>query len=158
MTKHIVDIITVAIDDDVDLLEQIKELFDRHCIKNYKGYESETDLDKDNVVPLVAIIDHRLDAGILGYEVMDRIREKNREHKMPIGCEFIIISGQHNAKLFSEYTKRGIHDYIEKKTGLEFETQLIDATKSAIEKVRHHISIYEQMVCSIEEIKKTKLT
>lgn len=132
----------LLLDDDWDTLEFMGEDLANAGFSNIEMFTDIKEYENSFTGKgQVAIIDHILGGIEVGYDVMDRIISNNKGMVRP---EFIIVSGNHDPSVYSEYTRRGIHAYIDKNKRGIFKEKLIEATKGAVEKVSRMVEYFEK--------------
>ena len=105
--EETLNIVTLILDDDTDMLELIEAALKDAGIKNYKLFYSDAEFIEvlsENMHILV--IDHTLNATVSGLDVMKRAIQKNPS------VFVIAMSGNNDSKLVVEYLNEGANRFI----------------------------------------------
>jgi DNA-binding response OmpR family regulator len=120
------------VDDDKMILNLLDYTFnnrDGYTVKTFRSGENLLEIIGDK--PDLIVLDHSFDvensAYSNGFEILEKIREKNKT--VPV----IILSGEHNQNIISNYLKLGVNKFINKDSF--FVDSLIEAVKESFNPV-----------------------
>ena len=146
MTEKLL-ILLFAIDNDEVTRDQIREGLERSDVEHYEVFDNHVDLmEKFDDHVHIAIIDHHLDAGVTGFDVMEQILEINPS------CYVIIISGNEDPKLMRQYWKKKAFSYIFK-NDRDFEDQLVDDVNEAYRNINNMLDFFKDAIKRLDELK-----
>jgi DNA-binding NtrC family response regulator len=117
----VVNIATLILDDDVDLLSIIKETIDKAGITNYNLFTNEDDFVKGLTPAIhVCVVDHILDKKT-GLDILHEIKEKNEFSYV------IAYTGIRKPEVIEEYLNGGANKFVNKNKDnhLELLTQFL---------------------------------
>lgn len=120
-----------VIDDNPDMTECIKIIFDNAGIKNYRLFnDPDTLLEALNDDVHICVVDYLLDHDLNGLDLIKRIVKKNRH------CWFIMLSGQTDFHVVVEYLNSVYGSrYIEKSSHVPLSVSLVSHVKEIVEQI-----------------------
>ena len=108
--EEMLNIVTMILDDDTQMLELIELALKDAGIKNYRLFFSDTDfIDGLSENMHILVIDHHLNGTVDGLDVMRRAIKKNPN------VFVIAMSGNDDSRLIVEYLNEGANRFVLKK-------------------------------------------
>lgn len=103
------NILSLVLDDDTEILEIIEGLLKQHGIINYKLFTKYTDLlEQISGGIYVCVLDHFLTGGKTGLDVCKTIKENSKDSYV------IVMTGQQDIKVVIDYLNSCADKYIDK--------------------------------------------
>lgn len=109
MNKARVNILSLILDDDHDTLELIQGTLELQGITNFKIFQSVKEFLANLTADIhICVVDYYLDAQFNGYEILLKIKEKNKH-----SC-VIIMSGMKNPDIIIQCLNKGCSYWVDK--------------------------------------------
>lgn len=144
------NILSLVLDDDRDILELIEGLLKQHGITSYKLFTKYTDLlEQVNGGIYVCVIDHYLSGGKTGLDVCKRIKESSKDSYV------IVMTGQHDIKVVIDYLNSCADKYIDKSLP-NYLDLLIKYMNEGLEIAKNRLEEIEILVQKREELKQRR--
>lgn len=144
-----VNIATFVLDDDQDLLDDIKEAIDAAGIDNYRLFTSEDlflgELNKDIHV---CVVDHILPKKT-GLDILDIIKERNKDSYV------IAYTGMKDPMLLIQYIKKKINMFVDKNEEGHLQ-ELVKYIKVGIGEAQDSID-FKNFLQGLKELKDTRI-
>lgn len=144
------NILSLVLDDDAEILEIIEDLLMQHGIVNYKLYTNYTDLlEQINGGIYVCVLDHFLSGGKTGLDVCQTIKEKSKDSYV------IVMTGQTNIDVVISYLNNCADKYIDK-SRRDYLELLIKYMNDGLEIAKNRLEEVEILQQKREELKKRR--
>lgn len=118
-----VNIGTIILEDDLEVHEIIKAMLQENGITNYQIHSTpEEYLQHIDADINICVIDHKLDSGMTGFDVLKKVKQINK-------WSFVIImTGQSDIEVVVQYLNAGADKYVSKsgRTIIEYMDDLIE--------------------------------
>lgn len=149
--KTRLNILSLVLDDDVEILEIIEGLLKEHGITGYKLFTKYTDLlEQINGDVYVCVIDHFLTGGVTGLDVCKIIKENSKDSYV------IIMTGQQDIKVVIEYLNSCADKYIDKHQR-DYLDLLIKYVNEGLEIAKNRLEEIEILSQKREDLKQRRL-
>lgn len=144
------NILTYVLEDDEDIINLLDHLFKLNGFVDYQFFKDSAEFVRSlNDRVHICIIDYFLPGPLNGIDVMKVVLSRNP------WCKVIMISGQDDPKVVSDFVNNDGFRYVYK--GLtDYTTQLIDFMQQAIALIKKQIDMHEEFKTVYEELKTKK--
>lgn len=144
------NILTYVLEDDEDIIHLLDQLFKLNGFVDYMFFKNSAEFVKSlNDRVHICIIDYYLPGPLNGIDVMKVVLSRNP------WCKIIMISGQDDPKVISDFVNNDGFRYVYKGMG-DYTNQLIDFMQQAIGLIKKQIDIHEEFKSVYEELKTKK--
>lgn len=133
-----VNIGTFILEDDIEIHEVIKGMLDETGWTNYQIHDTpEGFLEQLDADVNICVIDHILNSGLSGFDVLKKVKEKNKWSYV------IVMTGQADINIVIDYLNSGADKYVSKsgKTIPEYMDDLISKLLIGLDVAKERIRV-----------------
>ncbi len=145
-----VNILSLILDDDKDILEIIEDLLKENAITNYRLFSLYDEFLNDMTDEMnVSVIDHTLTGGKTGLDICKAVKARNKNNFV------IVLTGQINPDVVIDYLNENANRYVDKNRS-DYLQKMIEYLKIGIETVKEKLEQNEILEYKIEEIRERR--
>lgn len=139
-----------VLEDDKDIIVLLDHLFKLNGFVDYVFfYDTDKFVSSLNEHVHISLIDYKLDGPMDGIEVMNVVRSRNP------WCKVIMISGQQDPKIITEFFHKGGFRYAYKGSP-EYNKDLVNYMQEAIGLIKNQIDVQEEFKSVYDDLKKQR--
>lgn len=141
------NILTYVLEDDEDIVELLDRLFKLNGFIDYLFFtDSKKFVANLNERVHICVIDYYLQGPLNGIDVMKVVLSQNP------WCKVIMISGQDNPEVITDFVNHDGFRYVSKKSK-DYTKHLVDYMQLAIALIKRQIDMHEEFKSVYEELK-----
>lgn len=146
-TSAQMNILTYVLEDDEDIILLLDQLFKMNGFVDYVFFNNSKDFVRDlNERVHICVIDYYLGGPMTGIEVMKVVLSQYP------WCKVIMISGQDNPEVISDFVNNDGFRYVSKRA-VDYTNKLVEYMQQAIAIVKNQIDVHAELTTTLDELK-----